>query len=542
MIDVAIVGGGLCGLALATQLQSRGVDCRLFEARTRLGGRVHSILSARAGMDVDLGPVWIWPQSQPLIVKLLTELGLSTFPQYDEGAVLHLRDPDKQVETSPNAGVRGGARRVEGGVSRLIEALAVRLEPDTVLLRHALTGLRDRGAWVDLDFRTGDGRARFSARRVVLAMPPRLAQEHVSFEPELSPDTVQAMREAPTWMATAAKVVFGFEFPQWRERGWSGDAFVSHEQAVIGEIFDSCDPSGAKAALGGFVALSPLDRDAFRAGLQMLMGNQLGQVFGPEFEDGEQIYHDWAKQRWTCSTLDLVEPADEHVLVSNPLLRRALWRGKLFIGGSETAASEAGYLEGALSAAERIDHAFATDQAMRRDWGMPELEDEGGVSARNMASFAEFAIWVGQHQDSAFDLYRTLLNRLLSAQERDQLTQRAVLEAVEQTFEQALLFLGGLTFEVEGVPVERGRSALMPLVQAPFGDFLRLLMDDVLAFNRTSCALSNFPDEHKLSKLYRETILCDVAAAWKEFCLAANSILLSRAGLGAVGPDVRRAG
>ena len=40
MHDIAIVGGGLCGLALLRLLSGSGLDVVLFEARARLGGRV----------------------------------------------------------------------------------------------------------------------------------------------------------------------------------------------------------------------------------------------------------------------------------------------------------------------------------------------------------------------------------------------------------------------------------------------------------------------------------------------------------------------
>ena len=62
MHEVAIVGGGLCGLALAHSLQARGADWRLFEARDRLGGRILSQPDGRGGR-IDLGPTWFWPAS-----------------------------------------------------------------------------------------------------------------------------------------------------------------------------------------------------------------------------------------------------------------------------------------------------------------------------------------------------------------------------------------------------------------------------------------------------------------------------------------------
>ena len=120
----------------------------------------------------------------------------------------------------------------------------------------------------------------------------------------------------------------------------------------------------------------------------------------------------------------------------------------------------------------------------------------------NAASLARFREWVAAQADAAFDSYRHRLNRGLAQQQRDQLTQRAVLGAIEEVYSKALDILDGLPFDMSGVGVERGRSALTPDVQAPFRDVMQALLDDVIAFNATSCALSNFPDEHHLSKDY----------------------------------------
>ncbi len=100
---------------------------------------------------------------------------------------------------------------------------------------------------------------------------------------------------------------------------------------------------------------------------------------------------------------------------------------------------------------------------------------------------------------------------------------------MEEVFDNALAVLDGLDFEISAVTVERGRSSLTPGVQQPFGDLMQSVLDDVIAFNRTSCALSNFPDEHHLSKEYRQVILRDIAAAWLEFSLSANRLLVAKA-------------
>ncbi|WP_374430370.1 FAD-dependent oxidoreductase, partial [Ideonella dechloratans] len=89
MLDVAIVGGGVCGLALAHSLQARHLDWALFEARERLGGRVLTATGAQ-GQPLDLGPTWYWPDHQPSMARLVADLGLETVAQADDGRVLLL--------------------------------------------------------------------------------------------------------------------------------------------------------------------------------------------------------------------------------------------------------------------------------------------------------------------------------------------------------------------------------------------------------------------------------------------------------------------
>ena len=531
MLETAIIGGGVCGLALAKALHDQGRDFVLFEARARLGGRVLSVVCGQSGIAVDLGPTWFWPETQPLITRLISELRLADFPQHDQGTLLHLRDPDKKPERLDGESVHGGARRLAGGMASLVDALAAELPQDNIKLGYALVGLTERGDSVGLVFRCKDLLVEVAARQVVLAVPPRLLEEHVRFEPELDSETREAMRGAETWMAAQAKVVISYDRALWRDEGQSGSAYVTHEQAVLGEIFDACDITATKAALGGFLALSPELRQTFSVGLPLLMANQMEQVFGHELDQGEQHYQDWSLEPYTCSALDRAAPGAPHAGFANPLLRRTFWDGKLYLGGAETAADGCGYLEGTIEAARRIFRELTRARASLGPAGEGNMERGAETDAQslNAASLARFHEWVAAQADAAFDSYRHRLNRGLAQQQRDQLTQRAILGAVEEVYSNALDILGDLPFNMNGVGIERGRSALTPDVQAPFRDVMRALLDDVTAFNGTSCALSNFPDEHHLSKDYLQTILRDIAAAWQEFSLAANALLLSKA-------------
>ncbi|QWG24836.1 FAD-dependent oxidoreductase [Bradyrhizobium sediminis] len=529
MLDTAIIGGGLCGLVLARNLCRQGKVVGLFEARKRLGGRILSVAGAGSGLAMDLGPTWFWPDTQPLIKSLVAELGLPDIAQHDDGSVLHLKDPDQAPERIDGKKIHQGARRLQGGMAQFVDALAAGLPQGLTHLDHVLTSVRDREDHVALTFAAGDGIVEIAARHVVLALPPRLLEQQVRFEPDLDEATREAMRGAETWMAAHAKVVIAYDRAFWREAGHSGNAFVTHEKAVLGEIFDACDGDAATAALGGFLALSPDLRASFSAGLPTLMDSQMAQVFGATLEHGEQHFQDWATERHTCSALDRTSARAEHAGAANPMLRRAHWNGKLYLGGSETAARGAGYLEGALEAARRIDLALERKSAEEGGSGSHSRAAGDAAAPINAASLARFRAWVAAQQDAALDGYRHRLNRGLAVQQREQLTQRALLESMEEIFDQALAILDSLDFDVGAVTVERGRSSLTPGVQQPFGDLMRSVLDDVIAFNRTSCALSNFPDEHHLSGEYRQVILRDIAAAWLEFSLAANRLLLAKA-------------
>ncbi len=517
MIDVVIIGGGVSGLALARSLQAQGRSFVLYEARERLGGRVLTVPCADSGLMLDLGPGWFWPESQPLMARLVAALGLEDFPQADDGSALLLRDPETKPEPVHGAPVHGGARRIEGGMGRLVEALASGLPMESLCSGHMLMELRDGGGHVQATLRAGDRLVEVMARQVVLAMPPRLVAERVSFVPELDARTLAALQGTATWMAARAKVVIGYERPFWREAGQAGNAFVTHEQAVLGEIFDACGSSGTPAALGGFLALTPALREAFGVGLPLLMESQVTQVFGPSGGEGVQYYQDWATEPFTCTAQDRAAAPGDNAEFGNPLLRAPLWGGKLHFGGSETGAQGAGYLEGALEAARRIERLLGRARGT--------ADTTGGENAK---SLERFRAWVSVQGDVALNSYRHRLNRGLALQQREQLTQRALLGAVEEVYSNALDCLGGLAFATRDVPVERGCSALTPQVQAPFGAFLKNLVDDVIAFNRASCALSNFPSEHQLSGDYMQTILRDIAAAWQEFSLAANALLRAK--------------
>lgn len=413
MLDVAIVGGGLCGLALAHSLQARRLNWGLFEARDRLGGRVLTHTSAQ-GLALDLGPSWYWPNTQPSITRLVEDLGLDSVAQADDGRVLWLDDPSRPPRTvaidatgrpaegapAQPGGVHGGARRLAGGMVGLVQAFASALPVSRLHMGAVLERLEDVGDHVVLHLRApqadphraqqGEPKSapltdsaipllRIRARHVVLALPPRVVDASIQFEPALPDAVQQALSGTPTWMATAAKAAVAYPQPFWRSQGHTGNAWVTHPQAMLAEVFDvglpeadqgqgtgqHADPRTGQhpgkapatgAALAGFLAPGVVPRQQMRTSQPLLIESQLCMLFGPEASDGELHLQDWADEPLTCSPADRAEDglAPAHPPSGPTSLTEPLWAGRLLLGGSETATRGAGYLEGALNAAARL--------------------------------------------------------------------------------------------------------------------------------------------------------------------------------------------
>lgn len=506
--DVVIVGAGLCGLALAQRLVARGQRVCLLEARERIGGRVLTRTDAATGQPLDLGPSWFWPDTEPHLVALLVALGLASTEQHDPGDALWLTDPNRAPERRVEAGgVHAGARRIVGGSARLTESLRAALPDGSVITGSALLGLRDLGDAVEL-LRAGGPALR--ARRVVLALPPRLAQERIAFDPSLPAALDDALKDTPTWMAAQAKAVAAFATPFWRADGQSGNAFVRHPQAVLGEVFDqSTEPVGA---LGGFVALNAAQREHFRVGLPLLVESQLAQLYGIAAQSGTLVLKDWSLERWTCSDADRAEPPAWPQ--ADALLRRGHWDGRLWFGGTETATHGAGHMEGALASADRIAHALLSPPAAE-------------ASSDQASAIAAFSAQVQRLRALAGDRYRQQLVRLLSAQQHEQLTQRALLAAADQTYSEALDRLDAFAPWFGSAHTEQGRHALTPVLLKAFDGWNKALLDDALAHNGTSCALSNFPQDHRPDAELLRAITRDLAAAWREFALELNARLVA---------------
>ena len=81
--DVVIVGAGISGLIAARTVLAAGLTPVVLEADDRVGGRILT-QDALPGLPVELGAQWIGDTHHRMFA-LAAELGVPTYPQYDDG-------------------------------------------------------------------------------------------------------------------------------------------------------------------------------------------------------------------------------------------------------------------------------------------------------------------------------------------------------------------------------------------------------------------------------------------------------------------------
>ncbi len=322
--ELIIIGAGLSGLYTAYLLQN-DYQITIVEARDRLGGRIFGI------DDHDMGPSWVWAH-QKHILKVIETFKLTLFAQYTKGLALY--DVPQGVERFHPPGSDPSAR-IQGGMSKLIEAIAQSLSHTTILLNHPVNMIKEQENRLEVTTPSQN----FQADYVISTLPPRLAA-NLRFEPKLPPNVLKQLQNTPTWMGYATKCVIEYQKPFWRDSGLSGFAF-SH-RGPLGEIHDAT--TSKHAALFGFLHTKyEADPKAIEA--------QLVRMYGAQAKNFTAMHIvKWHEQPYTATAEDATR------LTDHPPYGYTLFHfdERLHFSGTESSYESGGYLEGAIVAAKTM--------------------------------------------------------------------------------------------------------------------------------------------------------------------------------------------
>ena len=339
-----MLGAGIAGLTATRALVGAGLSVRLHEARDRVGGRLLSV--THDGCTVDLGASWFWP-NEPLVQKLASELGVSTFQQALGGDAMFEADHRgaHRMEGNPLDPVSG---RFAQGAQALAIRLAERLPEGVLRLHDPVTRVHVNDGAVTVEAASGVT----TARHVVVAIPPALAVEAITFSPELPAEVRTLAERTAVWMGDIVKAVAVFDKPYWRDVGLAGAA-VSH-RGPFREVHDHSGPGGSPAALLGFAAAAPFDGVSPER-IGAAFADQLRRLFGAASATPRHIHvTDWSAEPYTSPRA--VSPRAATTSYGHPLYQRAT-AGRIHWASTETSAQNAGHIEGALWAGQQAARA-----------------------------------------------------------------------------------------------------------------------------------------------------------------------------------------
>lgn len=337
-----IIGAGLSGLLAAYRLKQARKEVKVIEARDRIGGRIHTLLSEQK-TPVEMGATWLWNTNTNLI-NLLKELGISIFEQYMDGPayVQYFSNSPAQPVDIPQQEI---SYRIVGGTSALVRKLADILTNEELLLNEAVHSINYEDDVLNIRTHSSS----YSADQVILALPPRLIVNSIRFEPALPSELTETAQSTHTWMEDSIKVALTYKEAFWRKRNLAGAVFSN--PGPINEFYDQTNVEESTFALCGFMnsaykTLSKVEREEKAR-------EQMTQIFGQEatkYLSYEETV--WADEIFTKPP----SPSSlfPHQNNGNPIFQQALFDDKLFFANAECSPQTPGYMDGAVYIAEEV--------------------------------------------------------------------------------------------------------------------------------------------------------------------------------------------
>jgi monoamine oxidase len=339
MEDVIIIGAGLSGLTTAYYLKHKGINVLLLEGRERTGGRIYTLSAPPNGTPVEMGATW-FADKHAYLMSFLNELNLSFFPQYQIGLCVYETSSHEPSQLFTMPGGDPPSYRITGGTTALIERLVKEVGAADILLNTQVCRLCEKEAYIEITDRANNT---FSAKQVVVTVPPNLLMQEIEFAPGLPAHLSSVMQQTHTWMSDAIKFALLYKRPFWRDNGFSGT--ILSRAGMATEVYDHSNLEDTLFALKGF--LSPDAALFSKEQREKMVVAQMKKLLGKE----TYTYLSYVEKLWANESLthapykQVVFP---HQNSGHSLYEEPLMNGKLYLSGSETSPYFGGYMDGAV--------------------------------------------------------------------------------------------------------------------------------------------------------------------------------------------------
>lgn len=410
MTDVVVIGGGAAGLAAAYRLSQAGARVELLEARTRLGGRIHTVPSTDQFVPFELGAEfvhgtnhimwdfirqggfgvrkvldehWVYPpmckQSEfwSSLEQCIAGINLNapdkSFDQYlrerpspcaDEGLVrLFVEGFDAADTRKISSHSLKKASEEEGqdsmawlerGYGTLIDWLTAcsRKHGTSFQLNTRVRSIRWRPHDVEIVASTNGSEATWHARQVVITLPLGVLKANgIAFEPALPPETQSAIDGME--MGNIVKLLFEFDEPFWKDRlGAKNFGFIHSQFGPLRTWWSRALAPILVGWVGGPQATEITDHVAVADRAL----KQLSDFAEVPLATVKTAMRQWRSHNWTADPLS--EGAYSYVGVGNmdapEKLRQPIDETLYFAGEHTSDIADLGTVHGALQSGVRV--------------------------------------------------------------------------------------------------------------------------------------------------------------------------------------------